>query len=50
MDQRPALGTPVCQQACYILFGLRVIARTPIRMIDRQLQVDQQQDGASRRI
>jgi hypothetical protein len=50
MDQRPAFGTPVCQQARYIQFGLRVIARSPIGMIDGLLEVDQQQDRAIRRI
>ena len=38
------------KQARHILFGLRVVARTPIGMINRLLQVDQQQDRAIRRI
>jgi hypothetical protein len=49
MKNRPAVGTPMRQQARGILLGVRIVARAPVGMIDRLLQVDQQQDGAVRR-
>jgi hypothetical protein len=44
MHHRPSLRTPVRQQSHNLLFGIGIVTRPPIGMIDRLLQINQQQD------
>ena len=46
MNERPVPGAPTRKQPCHIALGLGIVAFSPIGMIDRLLQVDQQQDGS----
>ena len=46
MQERPASPAPMRQWTRDILFGLVIVARAPVGMIDSALQVDQQQNGA----
>ena len=50
MNQRPAFGAPMGQQARDIMFGLGIVTHAPIGMVDRLLQVNQQQDRAIGRL
>jgi hypothetical protein len=46
VPDRPSIAPPMVQIFSNACFGARVVAVTPTRMIDRLLQVDQQQHGA----
>lgn len=46
---RPALAAPMDEQPANLRLRTRVVSFSPTRMVDRSLQVDQQEDGARRR-
>jgi hypothetical protein len=50
MNEGPVPGAPTREQPCHIALGHGIVAYAPIGMIDRLLQVDQQQDSSVRRL
>ena len=50
MNERPLPGAPTGKQACHIALGPGIVAFAPIGMVDRLLQIDQQQNGSVRRL